>query len=529
MYKLLIVDDEQIVTDSIQFMVKKFMRVSMQMETAHSGREAIEKTVSYRPDFVIIDIKMPGISGLEAIREIKSLYSGALFIIISAFAKFDYAKEAIQLGVIEYINKPLTRANLVSALNNAIKIKEQEQSKLRTELDYKEKMAYARPALENSLIHYITLPDDHAAEIEALGKILDLDGNGGYVMTVEFVEEKDGKGTGGVTEFGAVARKIYPPLRETVREANGKSIVGPMIVNRVVSYIPCDADGETSGLATNVYKKLREADAEVSFYVGVGKQYSSLHDIYRSYEESIRAIDSAEEDGVIHIDGVKPDSEPNRRYPQEAEKMLLKKTASGETNEALTAFEYLFGWFRDHSGDNMEELKSGLIRLAVILFSIPNSRSLENNSPADDHYVKEFLSLRSQEAVRMWFRNAIGKISGTMAEIRRKEFSPVMKIAVDYIAQNYRKNITLEDVSSAVNVSPTYFSRMFKEEVGSTFIDYLTMLRIRQAKQMIGDGRLGNKEICDAVGYSDPNYFSRVFKKMVGLTPTEYRSSLSPR
>lgn len=529
MYKLLIVDDEQIVTDSIQFMVKKFMRVSMQMETAHSGREAIEKAVSCRPDFVIIDIKMPGISGLEAIREIKSIYSGALFIIISAFAKFDYAKEAIQLGVIEYINKPLTRASLVSALNNAIKIKDQEQSKLKAELDYKEKMAYARPALENSLIHYITLPDDHAAEVEALGKILDLDKNGGYVMTVEFDAGKSGKMLGGVAEFSAVGRKIYSALRETVREANGKSIIGPLTINRVVSFIPCDEDEETSGLATDVYEKLRETGAEMSFHVGVGKRYASLCDIYRSYEESIRAIDSVEEEGVIHIDGVRPGSETNRRYPQKAEKMLLKKTASGETNEALTTFEYLFDWFREHYGDSTEELKSGLIRLVVILFSIPNSRSLESDSPADDHYVREFLSLQSQEAVRVWLRDAIGRISGAMAEICRKELSPVMKIAVDYIAQNYRKNITLEDVSSAVNVSPTYFSRMFKEEIGSTFIDYLTMLRIRQAKQMIGDGRLGNKEICDAVGYSDPNYFSRVFKKIVGVTPTEYRSSLSSR
>ena len=91
MYQLLIVDDEQIVTDSIQFMVKKYIHVPMQMETAHSGREAIEKAVACRPDFVIIDIKMPGINGLDAIREIKNLYTGALFIVISAFAKFDYA------------------------------------------------------------------------------------------------------------------------------------------------------------------------------------------------------------------------------------------------------------------------------------------------------------------------------------------------------------------------------------------------------------------------------------------------------
>jgi two-component system response regulator YesN len=455
MYKLLIVDDEQIVTDSIEYMVKKFMHTPMQTEVAHSGREAIEKAAAGHPDFVIIDIKMPGINGLEAIREIKKEYAGTLFIIISAFAKFDYAKEAIQLGVIEYLNKPLTRKSLIDALGNAVNLKEQEKVKLKTELDYREKIAYARPALENSLIHCITFPGNHDAEIASLEKILDISG-GGYVMTIEL---KAGNGAAAEIAHDFSEERNYSALREVLKEADEACVVGPLLVNRVSVFIPCE-EGSPSGLQENivsfsaeVYRQLCKNAAGRNFRIGVGNKYTSLQCLYKSYEESIKAILAENGEPVVFFRDIEVHSKQETHFRQEKEKIILKKISCGETDAALAR----------HDG------------------------------------------------------------------VRKKGLSPVIRIAADYIAQNYNKNITLEDAAGAVNVSPTYFSKVFKDEVGSTFIDYLTMLRIRKAKQLIGEGRLSNKEICDVIGYSDPNYFSRVFKKTVGATPTEYRALLSAR
>ena len=526
MYQLLIVDDEQIVTDSVQFMVKKYIHTPMRTETAHSGREAIEKAVDCRPDFVVIDIKMPGINGLDAIREIKNLYTGALFIVISAFAKFDYAKEAIQLGVIEYLNKPLSRKNLVPALENAVRLKEQEQSKLKAELDYREKIAYARPALENSLIHYITFPDDHTAEIESLQKILDLHGDGGYVMTVLLGSGKD---AAGILRSEDTVLRTYPALREAFQECSAGSVVGPVAVNRVTVYLACAMDAEPSGdIAPAVYEKLRALGTDLKFRIGVGRRYPSRKDLHKSYEESVRAADFEPKEGVARVGDIPAGTEPSRHYPHAAEKDLLKKTSCGETDAALAAFETLFGWFSERY-TGLDGLKSALIRLVVILFGIPDSRGVESDSPADSRYIQEFLSLRDVSSVRVWMESAIRRIGGSMEGTQSRKLSPVIRIAADYIAQNYNRNITLENVSEAVNVSPTYFSKMFKDEVGSTFIDYVTMLRIRQAKNLIAEGKLSNKEISDVVGYSDPNYFSRVFKKTVGATPTEYRTSLSEK
>ena len=95
--------------------------------------------------------------------------------------------------------------------------------------------------------------------------------------------------------------------------------------------------------------------------------------------------------------------------------------------------------------------------------------------------------------------------------------------AKEYINENYAKDISLDDVSREVDISPYYFSKVFKEETGENFIEYLTNIRIEKAKELLTETELSMKEICGSIGYSDPNYFSRTFKKNTGVTPTEYK------
>jgi hypothetical protein len=136
-----------------------------------------------------------------------------------------HAKEAIQLGVIEYLNKPLTRKSLIDALENAVNRKEQEQIKLKTELDYREKIAYARPALENSLIHCITFPGNHDAEIASLEKILDISG-GGYIMTIE-IRPGEGKERGaGLPRENRMRRDFTRPRRKKSLSASSRNTEG---------------------------------------------------------------------------------------------------------------------------------------------------------------------------------------------------------------------------------------------------------------------------------------------------------------
>jgi two-component system response regulator YesN len=99
-----------------------------------------------------------------------------------------------------------------------------------------------------------------------------------------------------------------------------------------------------------------------------------------------------------------------------------------------------------------------------------------------------------------------------------------VKRAKSYIDENYSRDISLDEVSREVNISPYYFSKIFKEEANENFIEYLTRVRIEKAKEMLENPALSIKEVSVRSGYADPNYFSRIFKKQTDMTPREYKA-----
>ena len=138
-------------------------------------------------------------------------------------------------------------------------------------------------------------------------------------------------------------------------------------------------------------------------------------------------------------------------------------------------------------------------------------------------YLTSLLALNTMDEIQQWFINKIVSACRDVVSSKEKQGSSSVERAKAYIAERYNKDISLDDVSREMDISPYYFSKLFKEETGENFIEYLTSLRINKAKQLISGTDMSMKEICTEVGYADPNYFSRIFKKNVGVTPTEYK------
>lgn len=528
MYKLLIVDDEQIVLDSVRYIVENYMGNSLVTETARSGREAIEKADAFRPDIVVIDIKMPGISGLEAIAEIKRFHAGALFIVITAHEKFDFARDALHLGAIDYINKPIARGKLVAAIENAVARKDEEHRKLAAELELREKLAFIQPALESGFIYSMLFADDHSAELESFKRIFDVDLSGGYVMTVEYFGLR-GAGAPNRMSAAVTSQKLYPAMRDAMKEC-ATCIVGPPMLNRVVAWVPCDYGApeyeQRIGALTTaaaIYEKLKALDGRAVFSIGIGKSHADISYAARSYEESVKALGYAETGGVFHINDIPLEQGHGRKYPDGDEKALLKHIEAGDAGESLNAFSRIFEWLRDEYGGDQRQIAPRLSELVVLLGRIAKDYGAGECFGRD--FLREFLAIDELSALRSWLTNRIRGICEEIGFIRERKLSGVILAAREYISANYCREITLEDVSREVSVSPNYFSKLFKDETGSNFIDYLTALRIEKAKKLLADSKYVNKEICYQIGYADPNYFSRIFKKTVGMTPTEYRSA----
>jgi len=149
MYRVMITDDEKVAIDSLKFIIEKHFSDVEIVATARSGREAVEKAMAHVPDILFMDIHMPGISGLEAIREIRKFNSRMKVIVLTAFDQFEYAKDAINLGVMEYLLKPVNRSKVVEVVERAIERIREEKEERQKEQELREKLKWAEESLKS--------------------------------------------------------------------------------------------------------------------------------------------------------------------------------------------------------------------------------------------------------------------------------------------------------------------------------------------------------------------------------------------
>lgn len=531
MYKLIIADDEKIVIDSLKYIIEKNFNNIEIIATARSGREVIEKVDDNVPDIIFMDIRMPGINGLEAIKEIKSRHKHIVIIVLTAFDHFDFAKEALNLGVLEYLLKPVNRTKIVEVINKAVEIVKTEKEKRRMELEMKEKLEYIVPILENGFIYSLTLFDDNSNELLNYKQIFEIEENGGYVMTIEFGDEEKNGGLENKIGYSVRSQNFYPFIRDTIN-ATCRCIVGPVMLNRVVVFVPANYETDefssrqkSLAFAEALFQKLSEK-LKCSFKIGIGKTCESFELLPSSYEESLKALRYLKSSGVMHYMDIPSRNPQASEYPEHKEKLLLQKVSLGEAVEGANAFNYIFDWLVGKYSNQPLKIKNKLLE---ILFQLNRMAWEYGTDPESDaiSFLEEMLAMNDLSELKLWCKKRIEVIAGQISSYRDYKIGDLTRKAKEYIKANYSKPITLEDISREINVSPQYFSKLFKEETGENFIDYLTGIRIKVAKDLLENSELSIKEICYNIGYSDPNYFSRIFKKIVGVAPTEYKENFS--
>lgn len=525
MYKLLIADDEQIVLDSIKFIVEKnFTNVTV-AGTARSGREAIEKAETIKPDIVFMDIKMPGINGIEAIREIRSRLNNVIIVILTACDHFDFAKEAVNLEVMEYLLKPLSREKIVRTVRKSINIIRHDREKWIRELAMKEKLESVMPFLESGFIYSMLFFNDYG---RGYRDFFELDEEGGYIVAVQFGETK--RNNHNRISLSVNSQTFYQIFRDIFKE-KCKCFIGPLMDNRIFIFIPVPskADGysekiDAISIAEYVFNALEEK-VDVDISIGIGRVYCTLENMSRSYEESLKAVNYLSGGGIMHITDVPAEAESVAEYPYEKQKLLLDKLATGETEVCIQAFNQIYDWLFKAYPSSLHSIKVNLLELMVLIHRLGCNYSIEDEAYSNvGDFIEVFLRIEDPVELKVWCRGRIEHISQAIGEMKETRVSSSLILkAMRYIKENYKNEINLEGISREVNISPHYFSKLFKDEVGENFIDYITSLRIQKSKEFLAKDQLSIKEICFEIGYGDPNYFSRIFKKVVGITPTEYK------
>ena len=174
MFRILIADDEGIMRQSIQKTIEGSFGSEVEIALAKTGREVIEQCDSFRPDIAFVDIQMPGISGIQAIEEVQKRYDGIVFVIISAYDKFTYAQEAINLGVMDYITKPVSKKTVLDVCVKAMHQVEETRSRRSDDLAIREKLEIVVPMIESSFIYNLISQDEREQRQNYLN-MLDID------------------------------------------------------------------------------------------------------------------------------------------------------------------------------------------------------------------------------------------------------------------------------------------------------------------------------------------------------------------
>ncbi|MCH4154290.1 MAG: response regulator [Saccharofermentans sp.] len=529
MYKVMLADDEGIVIDSLKFIIEKSFPGQCEIASAKTGRSVIELADSFRPDIAFMDIQMPGINGIEAMREIKNTNSNVVFIVLSAYDKFDYAKEAINLGVLEYINKPFDKNRICEVLKKAMSVVDCEKDKRREELEIKEKLETIMPIIENGLIQSLLSHEHFKEDIDNYMALLGIKEKYAYMVVIVSGQEQVGNYMKGAVPASITIQKNYTEVRLII-EDYFKGIIGTIMGNKLPVMVPYEHDELPYEKRSEIVEQARILSHRLSDKLGINCRIGigavrPVEFLSESYSEALAVLVRSSE-RVAHADDVHVGCEYEENYPLKDEKRLFDAVENGDVVKSTEEASRFFDWLEHGSGGTLSDIR--LKALEFVLWSehlVYSKGGHVYHFLSRSEYLPEVCSIDSLDELRLWFIKHIERSVRIIDSTFEDKSVSAVDQAKNYIDKNYDKDLSLDDISREVDISPYYFSKLFKNKTGVNFIDYLTNIRIEKAKTLLADSDKSMKEICVTVGYSDPNYFSRIFKKVTGVTPTEYKEA----
>lgn len=527
MYRILLADDEGIMLESLKMIFEDNFLNECELAFAKTGRAVIEQVESFRPDIVFLDIQMPGLNGISAMKEIRKTNENIIFIVITAYDQFSYAKEAVNLGAMEYLTKPVNRKVIVDVAMKAMKKVEEERKKRSDDLKIREKLEIVIPMIESGFLYNVLLQDDILSGSGNYKNLLNITEEYGFMIVTEFGDSVEEGVMTNVIGASVKASRFYNEYRE-IAKSFFPCIVGPVMGNRIVLLLPYSKSSISYEervifitKARNMMRKL-EQQFEIYFRAGIGT-VKSMDELKQSYQEAICALKDGE-GRVIHIKDLIAEEKEQIPYPEDTERKYILLGSRGDVGGAMASGSEFFDWMVENYADDKEDIEMKVLELTVKLeqqVSIQGGMKLSFRTRKQD--LKEIKECRDYRELREWFLQKTKEISSNFQLEKEKESDQTIEKAKKYIKDHLHKDISLDDVSRKVDISPYYFSKLFKQKTGENFIEYVTKMRIQYGKELLMQPEYSIKEICIKCGYSDPNYFSRIFKKQEGITPSQYR------
>lgn len=375
--------------------------------------------------------------------------------------------------------------------------------------------------LERGFIFLYFFKGCSSVEISNYQKLLEIK-NHGYVILLHLLPKSNQSLPQIIGDEFLFHKKLKNSLVDT------PNLIGPLLANRLPIVVGLDyliTEQEHKSDSTDLCQRIIEY-IEENYNVVVKAFIGSLQGIYSFYSSYIHTLScqNNKQSKIVHYISNKktPETQNNSIDYLNLEQHLFEAVRQHKP-DAFNYFGILMDWIRPYDDDIKRSKIFEL--LTIVSFAQRFDESAEIGFIDYVTYSKQFMSYSGEELIQNAFQRFIVITNHFHSDNRIDYSNHIVQATKEYLESHYAEEITLVDIAAVVNISPQYFSKLIKKTTGFNFIDWLSMLRVKKAKDLLVSTNLTVKEVGFLVGYKDPNYFSRIFKKRNGMTPSEYVKS----
>ncbi|MGG3506142.1 response regulator [Paenibacillus lautus] len=524
---LCIIDDIKSVVDGLTAMnwEEQGIRVA---GVSSNGEEGLTLINGLRPDLVITDIRMPIMDGLSMLRLVLEENPSCKVILISGYADFEYAQQAVQLGAFDFVVKPFTEEDMMSAVLRAKAEVMEERSKRISLREMENKLRESMPALRQEyfalLISHRTSWEEASERWEFLN--IELERRGFVVMLIEIDRFREQVAEQSIQEMELIRFSLLNIMQETLAHY-ARSVLFRARHDQYLAVLNDTGPSSPIEIAEQCCRNM-ERYTKFTVSVGVGGRVEEISGLPDSYRQAHRALSHhlfTEGNAAIMYDDIlqSGSQEPLTLEYKDELLLALRSGNAVRTDAMLSAIsEALQKRISRQNPDYLLSLYDELAACAI--------RTLYEMVPYSEIHplIQRFRTVQGTAGLPLASlqRQLLALCTEGAELVRRNSLSEGQKViykAIGYIKGRLSEDITVGECAAHVHLSASYFSSLFKQVTGMTVTQYITSERIQKARLLLVEGAQV-QEVAAAVGYEERRYFSEMFKKITGQTPSEFRA-----
>lgn len=530
LFQLVLVDDKKDLVQGIAAGVD-WEAKGVEVSCFYNGRDALAHILEHHPDMVITDIRMPYLDGLELARETVKVYEDIRFIILTGYDEFTYAREALRLGVVEYLSKPVRLEAIEELVDKGVELARKRQQKEQGQAVIRRQYKKGLPSLRSQWFSGFLRQNKELDQGELEARFGELEiglAPERFVAAVAELDvmEREEQGTE-EEDTGLLLYAIENIGKELLRkefpcetfQCGTRRLA--FLMNYEEGKSPIVSQYELFSRLSRLQGMMKDC-FHVSVSVGIGGRAGKITELRRSYRQAADALEQKFYSGrgaILSVydmpDQLKTGTEG---YSYRCQDELLQAVREGRLEEGLKLLAAYIQALRE-----MKYTRPSAVRDKMAHFLLRICHECEKGEEIQiAGLLTEFEKRRTLDGIEEWMT---GFLTYLINQTREQAVSDIRKNILKvkaYIDENFAETVSLKKMSEMVYISPSYLSFSFKEIVGINFNDYVTRVRMERAKELLRNSDYKVYEVCELVGYRDKKYFSDLFKKYTGVLPKEW-------